>query len=205
MNVHKGLASTLMVLAAVVAPAVSLAGNFGNIADRIEIEQLCARYALALDSGDADAVGVLFTADAVFDVAGTPFKGREKIQDFARGLRATFKLDSRPPADDLGRRFTPMRHVISNLVLDVNGNTATADSYWTELLSSGREASGAGKPPIVLNAGRYRDLFVKQNGRWLIKERRVIGDLFEQLPAELASRIFHAPFPDNSGPTRQSP
>jgi ketosteroid isomerase-like protein len=205
MNSSKVWALIAVVSGAFGAPGISQAADFGNIADRMEIEQLCARYALALDTGDADRVGALFTEDALFDVGGTPFKGREQIKGFAKGLRASFKMDARPPVDDLGRRFAPMRHIISNLVLDVNGDTATADSFWTELLSSGREASGAGKPPAVINAGRYRDLFVKQNGRWLIKERKVIVDMYEQLSPEQVNRVLRAPFPDNSGPTRQSP
>jgi uncharacterized protein (TIGR02246 family) len=203
---RRSLLALLTIIATLGAPALAAADEFGNIADRLQIEQVWTRYALALDTGDADALGVLFTDDALFDVAGKPFKGREAIKQFARGMRERFKLDTRPAVDERGRRFTPIRHVLSNLVLDVKGDTATADSYWTELLASGRDASGRGRPPTVLNAGRYHDTFVKQKGRWLIKERRVIGDLFEQLPDEITKGLISGPsFPDNDGPTRQSP
>jgi hypothetical protein len=177
--------------------------DFGSIEDRMRIEHVWSRYAILLDAADT-RVSLLFTEDAVFDVAGLVFTGREQIARFATMLGEQFALASRSPVDELGRRFVPMRHLISNLVIDLRGDTATADSYWIEMISSGREPSGAGRPPTVLNSGRYRDVFVKRDGQWLIRERRVIADLYEQISEEFRD-MLPGPFPDCQGPTPQSP
>jgi SnoaL-like protein len=177
--------------------------DFGSIEDRMRIEDVWARYAILLDAADP-RVSSLFTEDAVFDVAGLVFTGRGQIEQFAMMTAGPFGLHDREPVDDLGRKFLPLRHVLSNLVIDLRGDTATADSYWTELLSSGRDPSGVGRPPTVLNAGRYRDAFVKRDGRWLISERRVIADVYQQVPQEILD-MLPGPFPDNQGPTPQSP
>lgn len=206
MNLHKRFAVALLALG-LVAPAFSSAADFGSIEDRVKIEHTWNLYALYLDTANGEGVASTFTEDAVFDVAGKVFKGHKEIAGFVTGMRQVLKLDARPAVDKLGRRFAPIRHILSNLVVEMNGNTATADSNWVEIVSNGRLPSGRGKPPSIINAGRYRDVFVKEKGQWLIKERKVIADVFEQLPKEfLDGASTRGPtFPDNDGPTAQSP
>lgn len=200
------LATAMLMVGVAWLPQMASADNFGSVEDQLRIEHVWARYALALDTLDADALGSVFTEDAVFNVAGTVFKGRDAIKGFATGMRTAMKFDDRPPVDELGRRFTPIRHVVSNLVVEIKGNTATADSNWVEIMSTGREASGRGKAPKIINAGRYRDVFVKQKGEWLIKDRKVVADLFQQLPAQFTEGVTQGPsFPDNDHPTAESP
>lgn len=207
MKTYRRFALMLVMLGIASMPMMASADDFGSIEDRMRIEQVWARYALALDTADTALLGSVFTEDALFDVAGTPFKGRKAIQDFVGGMRTMMKFDARPPTDKLGRRFSPIRHLISNLVVDLKGNTATADSNWVELMSTGRDATGHGKPPRIINAGRYRDVFVKVKGEWLIKERLVIADLFEAPPAVITEGESspRTSFPDNDHPTHQSP
>ena len=61
--------------------------------DEIEIRDLIASYALALDAGDVDACVRLFTTDAEFLVYGRIFAGHDDIgkmfHDAPRGLHLT--------------------------------------------------------------------------------------------------------------------
>lgn len=90
---------------------------------RAEVEDLLARYALGYDEGDLELIAECFTADAVMsiEVAGAepagPFYGREAIIEL---VRATARSQS-------DRR----RHVLTNLVLEHEGDRARARSYLT--------------------------------------------------------------------------
>jgi ketosteroid isomerase-like protein len=48
----------------------------GEIADRLAIEQVIARYVHALDARDYDALDDVFCPDARFDLTGTARAGR---------------------------------------------------------------------------------------------------------------------------------
>ncbi len=147
--------------------------------DRVAIEQLWAKYAQALDTADPEFYSSLFTPDAYLEVDGKPYKGRQAIQGVVRDIRQKLQVD-KLPADSHGRRFGPIRHILSNLIVDLHGDRATSESYWTEIISNGKNAQGVGNPPSVLKMGRYEDELVKQNGKWLYSKRIISGDL--QMP-----------------------
>jgi ketosteroid isomerase-like protein len=147
--------------------------------DRAAIEHVWAKYAQALDTADADLYASLFTPDAYVEVDGKPYKGSEAIKGLIDGIRQKLQID-KLPADAHGRRFGPIRHLLSNLVVDLQGDRATSESYWTEIISSGKNAQGIGNPPAVLKMGRYEDELVKKNGKWLFSRRIISGDL--QMP-----------------------
>jgi ketosteroid isomerase-like protein len=155
------------------------AGAADAQADRVAIEQLWAKYAQALDTADPELYSSLFTPDAYVEVDGKPYKGRQAIQELVRGIRQKLQID-KLPADSHGRRFGPIRHLLSNLIVDLQGNRATSESYWTEIITNGKNAQGDGNPPSVLKMGRYEDELVKQNGKWLFSRRIISGDL--QMP-----------------------
>ena len=56
--------------------------------DYVEIQQLYAQYAHALDLGDAQAWADTFTSDGVFSDA----KGREELVAFAKGFDECFSM-----------------------------------------------------------------------------------------------------------------
>jgi ketosteroid isomerase-like protein len=147
-----------------------------TLEDRLAIEQVWAKYAQALDTADPEAYASLFTPDAYLEVDGKPYKGREAIQGLIRDMRKRLGIEQLP-ADARGRRFGPIRHILSNLIVDVQGDRATSESYWTEIITSGKDNRGIGKPPSVLKMGRYEDELVKLNGKWLYSRRIITGDL----------------------------
>jgi ketosteroid isomerase-like protein len=152
------------------------------IEDRQQIEQVWSRYAQALDTADAAAYSSLFTNDAYLEVDGQVYKGKEKIRDLIKDIRSKLEID-KLPSDEHGRKFGPIRHIVSGLIVDLRGNKATSESYWTEIITEGKQADGIGKPPSVLKMGRYDDEFVKQNGKWLFSRRVITGDLSMAKPA----------------------
>src|SRR5690606_20374696 len=61
--------------------------------------------------------------------------------------------------------------MISNPVIDIDGDTATAEFMWTGVINRGIQ-----QPPELLEQGREYDLLVRQGGEWRIKKRVVIAD-----------------------------
>jgi uncharacterized protein (TIGR02246 family) len=64
------------------------------------------------------------------------------------------------------------KHLTTNLVVDVDGDAATASSYITVL----QAVPGLPLQPIF--SGRYRDRFQRVDGEWRWLERAVEGDLY---------------------------
>ncbi len=181
-------------------PCVASAVDLQALADRLEIQDVVgARYAMALDSSDAEAYAGLFTEDAFLSVAGRPFQGRKLIaQMIVDGRKRSEQYDTRPLSLP-GRRWGPVRHVVTNFVINITGNTATSFAYSTELGSNGRDEKQHGNPQGIMNVCRYEDNLVKQDGKWLISKRLITCDMF--------GKRSHAPdmFPQTVTPSDVSP
>ncbi len=133
------------------------------LADRIAIEDMVTRYYGNFGRQDAaEDFGAFYTDDAVFDVNGIVSTGREAIE--------AFYAESAEEPDAPAAQGT-FHMIISNPVIDVDGDTATAQFYWTGVINSGIQ-----QPPQLLEQGREYDLLVRQDGQWRIKKRVVIAD-----------------------------
>lgn len=196
MNTRQFKVSFLAIVGLMLAPVLAGAVDLQYIEDRLKIEDLLVRYSYALDTADAVGYGAVFTEDAYLDIAGTPYHGRKAIQGFIEDINAKLKLTK--PAK--GVRYLPIRHVLTNVLIEIKGNTATSNSFFTEVMSNGRDAKGHGKSQSILNMGRYEDELVKQNGQWLIKKRMIVSDMYGKLPM-----MDLSPFPQQAGPTDESP
>ena len=129
-------------------------------ADRIEIQELLARYAWSLDTGDEESFLSCFCREGalVWDVFETPgiWRGRAALHRFIDYFR------QRP--ESAGRQ-----HHVSNLIVSACASGATARSY---VLVALRAPEG----PHVLNVmGYYEDDLTREDGRWRFA-RRVIRD-----------------------------
>ena len=146
-----------------VLAASSDAGLESALADRIAIEDRVTRYYGNFGKQDAaEDFGAFYTEDAVFDVNGIVSTGREAIE--------AFYVESGIEEDAPAAQGT-FHMMISNPVIDVNGDTATAEFLWTGVLNQTIEGR-----PVLLEQGREYDLLVKQDGEWRIKKRVVIAD-----------------------------
>ena len=133
------------------------------LADRIAIEDMVTRYYGNFGKQDAaEDFGAFYTEDAVFDVNGIVSTGREAIE--------AFYVESGSEEDAPAAQGT-FHMMISNPVIDVDGDTATARFMWTGVLNTGIQ-----EPPQLLEQGREYDLLVKQDGEWRIRKRVVIAD-----------------------------
>jgi uncharacterized protein (TIGR02246 family) len=138
------------------------------LVDRAEIENLAMRYVSHLGGKDPAAFGAYYTEDGVFDVNGAVYKGRKAIGDLYMGMRAARPADVPVDADGLNHM------VLTNPVIEVTGDTAKASFIWTGY----HNPKDPTQPPVMTEQGREYDLYVKVDGKWLIKKRTVIADSF---------------------------
>ena len=61
--------------------------------------------------------------------------------------------------------------MVPSLVVDVDGDTATARMLWT-----GVDNNDLRGPPTIREQGREYDLLVREGNKWLIKKRVVVAD-----------------------------
>jgi 3-phenylpropionate/cinnamic acid dioxygenase small subunit len=128
-----------------------------EVEDREQIRELYSRYAITIDEGDSDNWVKCFTEDGVFE---SPRLGRHSGQQGLRKFTGIYK-DSLHGAQ--------VRHVISNLSLQLEGNHGTGICYLTYYHSK------AGKSELAA-VGGYRDTLQKVDGRWLFASRKVFID-----------------------------
>jgi hypothetical protein len=120
-------------------------------------------YATRLDAGDLDGVAALFAR------AELRFTRNDRVLQGSTEARTLYELVI------LYEDGTPRTmHQISNVTVEIEGETARARSYFTVL-----QVTGQGLHPIL--AGEYRDRFACAHGSWHFVERvfdpRLIGDL----------------------------
>ncbi len=181
-GISNGFAASAAIAILALFAGSARAADVQNVEDQLQIQKVWAQYAYALDTMDPMAYASLFTTDALLDVNGVVYKGRDKISEMVEKYQKSGYMQG-APVDKHGRKFGPVRHVTTSLILDVKGNSATAQSYWMEVIANGKNSQGVGNPPSVLNMGRYEDELVKQNGKWLFSKRVIIGDMFQPKPA----------------------
>jgi len=93
----------------------------------------------------------------VLDVAGRRIAGRGALLDFVRAGTGTFSSGN--------------RHWSSNLVIDGDGDAATASCYMLVV-----DANDRGRVAVV---GRYDDELRKVDGAWRFTNRRITFDYYE--------------------------
>lgn len=134
-----------------------------DFAERQEAEQACIRlinqYANLNDAQDWEAVARLYAEDGRF---ARP-SGNGEFVEGREAILASFK--ARPPR--------AQRHVVSNIVVDVEG-PATARAFSVLLLFQGEPTEDGSLPVMSANSplvGWYRDLIVQTREGWRFKER----------------------------------
>ena len=120
-------------------------------------------YAHAMDYGEEEIWRDCFTDDALFLVSDAQ-KNLEEIYRVKGGetLSAYIAAYPRPPA-------IFAKHICSQILIRVDGNSATSESFWLAVNSSGGPESGK---PNIMAFGRYKDTLVTcPDGRWRFSER----------------------------------
>ena len=134
--------------------------------DRAAIENLMVDYYSHIGDSSFD-FSRYFAPGGVLDVNGIVAQGAVAIK--ALYVRASGGAIAAPPAKDPNAPPRAMFNMqLTNLKVDVAGDTATAEMFWSSL-----ETETLISPPKVTEYGRDRTELVKQNGHWLIKHRMV--------------------------------
>lgn len=135
--------------------------------DAAQITTLIHTYAERIDAGDLDGVAALF-ADATWRSPGRaePLRGAAEVR---RAYDGVILYDGIPST----------KHVVTNVVVEVTGDTATARSYFTVFQA---------RPDLPLQpiiAGRYHDAFARVGGVWRFADRLIVPDLIGDLSRHL--------------------
>lgn len=138
--------------------------------DEQAIANLIYAYAEGIDGGDFAGVGELLGH------ASVTFEGVTGERAGAAALTRLYTATTRRYEDGTPKT----KHVTTNVAIVVDGDTATARSYYTVL----QAIPGAfALQPII--AGRYRDAFERIDGTWRFAARHVVVDLVGDLSAHL--------------------
>jgi hypothetical protein len=128
--------------------------------DYIEIQQLVARYAYALDGGleHGKALADLFTDDGEFhQQTGRVWRGRNELLTIAN------KTEETPNA---------LGHFIMNHVIEPTAEGAIGKEYLITISSFGDEKNG--RTASTVTPYHYEDVYVKTAAGWRFKSRTVV-------------------------------
>lgn len=161
----KNFLSFSLILISFVFAAPAMAQQ-DQIADRLEIAEVVAKYSYALDYYDAEAAAALFTEDGLLE-----FYYRQEKEPFAR-------FETRPAILEWARGRSPGEegakggHHQSGLVfLELTETTAE-----TKNMVIGTRQTASESAPVVSFAGTYFDSWVKTSDGWRIKHRYMRAD-----------------------------
>jgi hypothetical protein len=130
--------------------------------DKLDIREIIERSVRYIDDQNATAFAELFEEDGVMQLAGTVFAGRDGLCDMFRGASTGPKWTE--PGHLLEQPGA--MHLTTNPVIDVDGDTATAE---TDMITLRRGDDGRAKITLL---ARYRDRFRRaDDGHWLISSR----------------------------------
>jgi hypothetical protein len=161
--------------------------------DRALIEDLQARYLFAFDFGDPEGYANTFAPDGVLNFGWGDIVGREAIAQFIADGRAN-TLQVRADTPD-GERPPIGRHIINNIVIKVDGDTATSQAYWTHMTS---DETGYGTVDFF---GHYEDEMVRIDGDWYFSRRHVYNEAIPEWASEYRNPVTHKSPP----PTERAP
>jgi len=141
----------------------------GYADDRAAIIDLQARYVMAMDYFDAEGYAAVFAEDGVLDWARGPVVGREAIHEFMATGTYDFTRGAPPAATAEGKNWpSTVRHLITNQVIDVDGDKATALTYWIQFNNNQDR-----QQVEWMLFGSWYDEFVKVDGEWFFSLHRI--------------------------------
>lgn len=131
--------------------------NSQEIADRLEIGELLARYVLAVDGGDWDLLDTVFTPDATIDYSAS---------GGARGDRETMK---RWLAEVLVA-WPGRQHLIGAVTVTVGGDEATVRAAFADTLAPTRSMIAADAKGFLRGGGWYNHRLTRTAEGWRSRE-----------------------------------
>lgn len=132
-------------------------------ADRTAVWDVMMRYAAACDRSDYAAIEDCFAANARCTYNGDQLAiGKSGVTDYLKERWAAIVERGAP---------TFAVHFVGNVLIELDGNTATAQTYAVRYVGMPGEHG-----TVVESRGlQYDDRLVKQAGRWLVTDRVLTG------------------------------
>lgn len=166
--------------AAASAQSTTLEARLQRQEDTEAIRRLLREYGKRLDAGDLQGYARLFAADGEWIGGFGSVKGRDRIAPFMEK-----NMSGPPPWESQASASAPPKpgprgvHLMTNEIIEVNGDRATAWSKWTYM------ARNADNRPFAVMVGHYDDVLVRENGEWQFLRRVVSGDIpFSEAPTK---------------------
>lgn len=154
-----------LLLAAVLASTAfaqtdtSLAAKVQLLSDKEEIRTVLVSYGRTLDAHDFVSYSRLFAKDGEWIGGFGSVKGPAAIEAFMlKNIGAPGKPNG-------------TYHLITNFIIDVHGDSATAWSRWAYVVP------GADKKPSIAQGGHYEDTLIRENGQWKFQRREAFTDI----------------------------
>jgi ketosteroid isomerase-like protein len=135
--------------------------------DRSAIRELVDAYAYYADTRDAQGQMALFTEDTNF-VVFMDAEASEPAQVISK------RADLFPVFDNLNTYKATM-HFNGQSTVKLNGDKGTGIAY----CMAHHLTTENGVQKLMVAAIRYQDSFVKQDGKWLFSERKLLVDWIE--------------------------
>jgi SnoaL-like protein len=123
--------------------------------DRLEIDDLLTRYAVAIDSRRWELLQTVFTPDATIDYSssGAPKGSVTEISEWLEKFLTPFAMN---------------QHMTLNKYIVLDGDTGTGRTYF---LNPNSYLDENGQPRLIFVGGYYNDRFVRTADGWRISER----------------------------------
>ncbi|MCP1470394.1 3-phenylpropionate/cinnamic acid dioxygenase small subunit [Sphingobium sp. OAS761] len=126
-----------------------------EISDRLEIQDLLARYSYAIDEQDWDALDDVFVPDAVIDYSETG-GAKGSVAQIKAWLPVAMK------------RFPRYQHMVATTKLELDGDTARSRTcLFNPMVYQGDD----GSEQVFFIGLWYRDRLVRTTTGWRISER----------------------------------
>ena len=151
--------------------------------DRYEIADTLHRYAFGLDHGDADSLASAFTEDCLFDFKSARAKlgiGFNKLTGRAAIVETLLPI--------LGPLDTS--HTVSNLQIEINGDSATLHAYVMAQHFMPREGARSGSENALL-MNRYDCELVRDGQKWRFKRVTIDNAWAQGNPDILNANAIH--------------
>lgn len=159
-----------------------------SVLDRLEIQQLVARYAYALDTGGRNGYEYadLFAPDGVFvgmnqGTAGRLYRGRDTLASLARGGQ---------------RNPNFVSHFITNVIIE----PAPGGARGTQYAIIGEIGGTNGSKGRWTHGGHYKDEYVKTAAGWRFKSRVFYASEGGPTPHQLQNDPLKAPVAPAASP-----
>lgn len=141
--------------------ALTIEARLRRLEDLEEIRSLLIEYGRALDDRDFGAYSRLFAEEGEWHGGLGSAKSPAGIHDMLEKALGSVASE----------KYKGAFHLMSNMMIHFDGDTATAWSRWTWFVPD------AGGAPMAARAGHYDDSLIRESGHWLFLRRRAITHL----------------------------